>query len=125
MVFLLKFSVQLNFLGVIGTKNKKPVSSWIRVFLLKKLKNYFLYFLLNLSIRPAVSTSFCLPVKKGWQAEQISTVIFFAVDRVSITFPQAQVIVVSSYLGCMPSFMLVSFARIIHCQNRQVACSLT
>ena len=25
------------------------------------------------SIRPAVSTSFCLPVKNGWQAEQIST----------------------------------------------------
>lgn len=79
----------------------------------------------NRSIRPAVSTSFCLPVKKGWQAEQISTVIFFAVDRVSMTFPQAQVIVVSSYLGCMPSFMLVSFAHIIHCQNRQAAYSLT
>ena len=25
------------------------------------------------STRPAVSTSFCLPVKNGWQAEQIST----------------------------------------------------
>ena len=27
----------------------------------------------NLSTRPAVSTSFCLPVKNGWHAEQIST----------------------------------------------------
>ena len=25
------------------------------------------------STRPAVSISFCLPVKNGWQAEQIST----------------------------------------------------
>ena len=25
------------------------------------------------STRPAVSMSFCLPVKKGWQLEQIST----------------------------------------------------
>src|SRR6266496_1108381 len=31
------------------------------------------YFLRNLSTRPAVSTSFCLPVKNGWQFEQIST----------------------------------------------------
>src|ERR1035438_9410625 len=27
------------------------------------------------STRPAVSMSFCLPVKKGWQAEQISTLM--------------------------------------------------
>src|SRR5262249_43394921 len=31
------------------------------------------YFLVKRSTRPAVSTSFCLPVKKGWQLEQIST----------------------------------------------------
>src|SRR6266481_3860956 len=31
------------------------------------------YFLVKRSTRPAVSTSFCLPVKKGWQFEQIST----------------------------------------------------
>src|SRR5258708_28959206 len=43
--------------------------------------NYFLpaaagtlaYFFWKRSTRPAVSTSFCLPVKKGWQLEQIST----------------------------------------------------
>jgi hypothetical protein len=31
------------------------------------------YFFWNRSTRPAVSTSFCLPVKNGWQFEQIST----------------------------------------------------
>ena len=31
---------------------------------------------LNLSTRPPVSTSFCLPVKKGWHFEQISTCIW-------------------------------------------------
>ena len=41
-----------------------------------------LYFFRNLSIRPAVSTNFCLPVKNGWQAEQISTLMFLIVERV-------------------------------------------
>ena len=64
-----------------------------------------LYFFLNLSMRPAVSTSFCLPVKKGWQDEQISTFMSFIVERVSITLPQAQVILVISYFGCIPSLI--------------------
>src|SRR5687768_16661251 len=40
-----------------------------------KLQNYFFfsYFLLNLSIRPAVSTSIFLPVKKGWEVLDISS----------------------------------------------------
>jgi hypothetical protein len=37
-----------------------------------------------------VSTNFWRPVKKGWQLEQISTWILSFVPRVSITFPQAQ-----------------------------------
>jgi hypothetical protein len=38
-----------------------------------------------------VSTSFCLPVKNGWQLEQISTCnASFTVARVSMTLPQAQ-----------------------------------
>src|SRR5438477_13119933 len=50
------------------------------------------YFLSNLSIRPAVSTSFCLPVKNGWQDEQISARISpLCVDRVLKTWPHAQV----------------------------------
>ena len=65
------------------------------------------YRCLNFSTLPAVSTNFCLPVKNGWQAEQISTRIFFTVERVWITFPQAQVIVVSKYLGCIFSFISV------------------
>src|SRR5712675_49080 len=43
------------------------------------------------STRPAVSMSFCLPVKKGWQAEQISTLISpLCAERVINAFPQAQ-----------------------------------
>ena len=42
------------------------------------------YFLRKRSIRPAVSTKRCLPVKKGWQLEQISTCTFSPlVDRAS------------------------------------------
>ena len=37
------------------------------------------YRLLKRSIRPAVSTIFWVPVKKGWQAEQISTSMLLAV----------------------------------------------
>src|SRR5438876_3925158 len=42
------------------------------------------------STRPAVSTSFRLPVKNGWHAEQISTWMVGTVERVSMTLPQAQ-----------------------------------
>ena len=37
-------------------------------------------FFLNFSTRPALSMNFCLPVKKGWHWEQISTRISFFVD---------------------------------------------
>ncbi len=47
-------------------------------------------FLLNRSTRPAVSTNFCLPVKKGWQDEQISTPSLGWVLRVTNSLPQAQ-----------------------------------
>src|SRR5271154_3542326 len=50
------------------------------------------YFFVKRSTRPAVSTSFCLPVKNGWQFEQISTRICWPlnVERVSNVLPQAQ-----------------------------------
>jgi hypothetical protein len=53
----------------------------------------FLYFAVKRSTRPAESMIFCFPVKKGWQLEQISTVMLGFVDRVSITLPQGQVAV--------------------------------
>ena len=57
------------------------------------------------STRPAVSTSFCLPVKKGWQAEQISrTMSPLWVERVSKCVPQAHFTVMVSYLGWIPCF---------------------
>jgi len=52
---------------------------------------FFAYFLLYLSTRPAESTSFCRPVKNGWQAEQISIFRFPIVERVSNVLPQTQV----------------------------------
>ena len=64
--------------------------------------------LLKRSTRPPASFSFCLPVKKGWHLEQISTRISFLVEPVAITLPQAQVMVVCSYTGWMLSFMLVT-----------------
>ena len=47
---------------------------------------------LKRSTRPAVSISFCLPVKKGWQLEQISTRTRspLKVERVLKALPQAQ-----------------------------------
>jgi hypothetical protein len=57
----------------------------------------FSYFLLKRSTRPAVSSSFCLPVKNGWQLEQISTFRSwpFIVERVWKVLPQAQCTVTS------------------------------
>src|SRR5437764_1305093 len=53
----------------------------------------------NFSTRPVVSTYFILPVKNGWHAEQISTVMFFLVLRVVNLLPQPQTTVASTYLG--------------------------
>ena len=41
-------------------------------------------------MRPAESTSFCLPVKNGWHLEQISTRSSFLVEPVVQVSPQAQ-----------------------------------
>src|ERR1700690_1980865 len=61
-------------------------------------RSYFLtgsalaYFRRKRSTRPAVSISFCLPVKKGWHAEQISTWISpLWVERVVKLLPQAHI----------------------------------
>src|SRR5215470_11777491 len=83
-------------------------------------RRYFFFFLLataawaawvlamrcwNLSTRPAVSTNFCCPVKNGWQALQMPTIITGLVERVLITLPQAQRISASTYFGCIFSFI--------------------
>jgi hypothetical protein len=51
------------------------------------------YFCRKRSMRPAVSTSFCLPVKNGWHAEQMSVWISAWVERVSNVLPHAQLTV--------------------------------
>ncbi len=56
---------------------------------------FFPYFLWNLSILPPLSMNLCLPVKRGWQAEQISTFRFSLVDLVLYSAPQAHLITVS------------------------------
>src|SRR5436190_4474872 len=71
-----------------------------------------LYFFWNFSTRPVVSMNFILPVKNGWQAEQISTVMFFFVLRVVNLLPQPQVTVASSYFGWMSFFMARSGGNI-------------
>src|SRR5215510_13143696 len=58
---------------------------------------FFAYFFLNRSTRPSVSTIFCVPVKNGWQFEQISTLMSPTVDRVLNELPQAQWTVASRY----------------------------
>ncbi len=57
------------------------------------------YFLRKRSTWPAVSISLNLPVKNGWQFEQISVWKLPRVDRVSMMFPQAQVIRDGGYTG--------------------------
>jgi hypothetical protein len=77
---------------------KKPQPRWLRLFFLAKLRKVYAVFsllanlelenrLLNLSIRPAVSTNFILPVKNGWENEEISNLIK------GYSFPSSQVIV--------------------------------
>ena len=57
------------------------------------------YFWRKRSTRPAVSMSFCFPVKYGWQRAQISTWIAGTVERVMKLLPQAQFTVARWYLG--------------------------
>ncbi len=52
-------------------------------------------FVLNFSIRPAVSTNFNLPVKNGWQALQMSTFSSLRVLRVVKVLPHPQWTLVS------------------------------
>jgi hypothetical protein len=57
------------------------------------------YFWRKRSTRPAVSMSFCLPVKNGWQAAQMSVWISACVERVWKVLPQAQITVAVAYVG--------------------------
>jgi hypothetical protein len=47
------------------------------------------YFWRKRSTRPAVSIIFCLPVKNGWQLEQMSVWISAVVERVTKVLPHA------------------------------------
>jgi hypothetical protein len=65
----------------------------------------FPYLLRNRSTRPAVSTSFCFPVKNGWQTLQMSVWISAWVERVWNVFPQAQRTVAVAYCGWISVFI--------------------
>src|SRR5215467_4092495 len=85
-----------------GFKISSPLSCTAQKPLPAECFSYFLaapaleaasaYFLVKRSTRPAVSTSFCFPVKNGWQFEQISTRSMspLMVERVWNVWPQAQ-----------------------------------
>src|SRR5688572_26272337 len=49
---------------------------------------------------------FCVPVKNGWQFEQISTLISPPVDLVLYLLPQAQCTATSRYTGWIPFFII-------------------
>src|SRR4029079_9888193 len=77
-----------------------PLGSRVSLMLIKAdYLPFFAYFFLNRSTRPSVATIFCVPVKNGWQLEQISTLISPTVDRVLQLLPQAQCTVASRYNG--------------------------
>jgi hypothetical protein len=63
------------------------------------------YFWRKRSTRPAVSMSFCFPVKNGWQAAQMSVCSSACVERVRNVFPQAQVTVAVAYVGWISAFI--------------------
>jgi hypothetical protein len=67
--------------------------------------DYMPYLFLKRSTRPPVSTSFCLPVKKGWHFEHMSTLRFSLVEPVSKVSPHAQRTVHCVYFGWMFSFI--------------------
>ena len=62
-------------------------------------------FFVNRSTRPSVSISFCRPVKKGWQFEQISRCSSGFVERVFQVAPQAHLASTSWYFGWIPGFI--------------------
>jgi hypothetical protein len=66
------------------------------------------YFWRKRSTRPAVSTSFCFPVKNGWQLEQISRWSSPTVERVCQVLPQAHFTFVVAYSGWMSAFTAAS-----------------
>ena len=80
---------------------------------------YILYLFLNLSTRPPVSTSFCLPVKKGWHLLQISTlsVSTSLVVPVLNVSPQAHTTVTSWYLGCISGFTFIHLALVFNAKS--------
>ena len=69
------------------------------------------YFWRNRSTRPAVSTSFCLPVKNGWQLEQMSRWSSPTVERVCHVLPHAHRTVAVAYSGWIPDFTVASVLK--------------
>jgi len=85
--------------GVPGERVTYGVGRPARVLGLRPLP----YFFSNFSIRPAVSISFCFPVKNGWQLAQMATLISSVTDFVSKVFPQAHFTVAVTYSDeCFP-----------------------
>ena len=76
--------------GRLGAKDPAGISGampQLRVFAAR---------LRNRSTRPPVSTILCVPVKNGWQTEQISVLSSLRVEPVVNVFPHTQVTTASS-----------------------------
>lgn len=74
------------------------------------------YFWRKRSTRPAVSISFCFPVKNGWHAEQMSVWISACVERVSNVLPHAHLTVAVAYTGWMSVFTMSSVSDVLSFQ---------
>src|SRR5690606_9798972 len=72
---------------------------------LKECQALVPYFWRKRSTRPAVSISFCLPVKNGWQAAQMSRWIWSLVERVWNVLPHAHLTVAVAYTGWISVFI--------------------
>src|ERR1041385_2907169 len=91
-------------------QNKAPAVAGAKI-LIRRFPAYFFspalaYFRRKRSTRPAVSINFCLPVKNGWQLEQISTWMSpLCVERVLKVLPHAQCKRISLKLGWIAAFI--------------------
>lgn len=125
-----KFSRKLPGAGPHKNKETLPLSEAGSPYdLFSSYLSFFAYFFLNRSTRPSVSMIFCVPVKNGWQFEQISTLISPPVDLVLYLLPQAQCTATSRYTGWIPFFIIhtpstsqssaFAYSKICHCTLSQ------
>lgn len=111
----------------IHSNDTNLIRKFVRILVMVSLRGYFLFVLrgflalaeefkaafldnlaLNFSTRPAASTSFSLPVYRGWQALQISVSIVSLVEPIVKVLPQAHfTLALGKYVGWISGFILI------------------